>query len=381
MMMYGGPVDEIGDEGSSESVHRRTRVAVAVSVLLSPLFVTAAQADDEAVTTMTSAGSPLDGMFLTYVGCDAIDGPASAPVSRINRGPVAAPLGRRSFGLVPSGTGTASGPAIHFLSLAALGASVDVRAENGTVGASHIWVSALDAPPGHAWRGRAALTVPPAHWLHVDTASLPHEWQLIDLTTGQTVAVESGTPADFAFRHGDGAGYVVTGFGCDGEPFNVDAVRGNGRVWDFEGLSLSTSIVPSATQLGAGEQFEVSGTVTDPGGRVMGDPLVLQSRLPGVEEWTDVSPLTFSGPGGASRVSVTAEQTAEFRWRRPESEYADAGASEPVLVTVAPAPPPAPAVEPPEPADTAAPVAPAETVAPATPAPPVAPQETIAPTG
>ncbi len=332
--------------------------------------MSAAQADDPVVTTMSGAGSPLDGMFLTYVGCGALDGPASAPSSRINRGPGVAPLGRRSFGLVPSTTGTASGPAIHFLSLSGLAASVDVRAESGTTGVSYIWVTALDAPAGHAWRGRANLTVAPATWQHVDTATVPHEWQLVDLGTGLTTAVESGTPADFAARHGDGAGYVVTGFGCDGQAFNVDAVTGNGRVWDFEGLTLSTSITPSAAQLVAGEQLEVAGRVTDLRGRVMGDPLILQSRAPGAALWTDVSPLTYSGPDGSSRVSVTVKETAEFRWLRPESEYADWGATEPVLVTVTPAPTPAET-----PAPTPAPT-PAETQAPT-----AEPTEDVAPTG
>ncbi|MEO5666389.1 MAG: hypothetical protein ABIR39_24215, partial [Nocardioides sp.] len=71
------------------------------AALLSPLFMSAAQADDPTVTTMTGPGTALDGMFLTYVGCDAIDGVANAPSARINRGPEVAPLGRRSFGLVP----------------------------------------------------------------------------------------------------------------------------------------------------------------------------------------------------------------------------------------------------------------------------------------
>ncbi|UUZ61904.1 hypothetical protein [Nocardioides sp. B-3] len=297
-------------------------------------------------------------MYLTYVGCDVIDGPVSAPSSRINRGPDVAPLGRRSFGPVPTGTGTAAGPAIHFLSLSALGASVDVRAESGTTGASYIWVTALDAPAGHARGGRVNLTVSPATRQHVDTATLPHEWQLVDLSTGLTMAVESATPADFAAGHGDGAGYVVTGFGCDGRAFNVDAVTGNGRTWDFEGLTLSTSITPLATQMVAGQQLEVAGRVTDLVGRVMGDPLILQSRAPGAVDWVDVSPLTYSGPDGSSHASVTVTETAEFRWLRPESEYADSGASEPVLVTVTPAPTPEPTPTPepePEPEETVAP--------------------------
>ncbi len=307
------------------------------AALVAPLAMAPAQAaDGGSSTTMTGPGSALDGMYLTYVGCDAIGDAASAPGTRINLGPGAAPLGRRSFGLVPAGAGTASGPTISFLSLASLGSGLDVRSESGTTGASYIWVTALDAPPGHAWRGRASLTVPPATWQHIDTATVPYEWQLIDLSTGMAMAVESSTPAEFTGRHGDGAGFVVTGFGCDGNAFNIDAITGNGRVWDFEGLSLATSITASAPAVGSGDQVRIAGSVSDGTGRITGDPLVLQSRVPGTDAWTDASPLTYMGPDGSSRASVTVTETREFRWLRPESQYADAGASDPVLVTVAP---------------------------------------------
>ena len=139
----------------------------------------------------------------------------------------------------------------------------------------------------------------------------------------------------------------MTGFGCDGNAFNVDAVSGNGRMWDFEGMTLATSIRASAQQVASGEQVTVAGSVTDGSGRITGDPLVLQSRAPGVAEWTDESPLTYMGPDGYSRATVTVTETREFRWLRPESEYADAGASEPVLVTVEAAEP-APAEPAPE---------------------------------
>ena len=307
------------------------------AILIAPWTITSAHAaDGGTTTTMAGAGSALDGMFLTYVGCETLEGAASAPTTRINLGPEVAPLGRRSFGLVPTGRGTASGPTISFLSLAQLGAGLDVRAQSGTTGASYIWVTALDAPAGHVWRGRAALTVAPGTWQHVDTATTSHDWQLIDLATGTARAVETSTPAEFVARHGDGAGLVVTGFGCDGNAFNVDAVTGNGRVWDFEGLALTTSVTASATELVAGDQLEVAGSVTDARGRVTGDPLVLQSRTPGTGEWVDVSPLTYAGPDGSSRATITVSQTQELRWLRPESQYSDAGSSEPVLVTVTP---------------------------------------------
>ncbi|WP_297734238.1 hypothetical protein [Nocardioides sp.] len=288
------------------------------------------------MTTLTGPGSPLDGMYLTYVGCDAMGAPAAAPTTRINRGPDVAPLGRRSFGLVPFGPGTASGPTLSFLSLGALGAGVDVHAASGTTGASYIWVTPPDLQPGQAWRGRADLSITPGAWEHVETAAVRHEWVLVDLASGEALAQESATPLDFVTTHGDGPGLLVTGFGCDGQAFNLDAVRGNGATWDFEGMALVTSILPSATQLSSGDELSVAGSVTDAGGRVTGDPLVLQSRVPGASEWTDVSSVTHSGPDGASWAGVTVSETREFRWLRPESEYADEGASEPVLVTVAP---------------------------------------------
>lgn len=293
---------------------------------------------DEAVpvTTLAGPGGALDGMYLTYVGCDAIDGATSPPSTRINRGPETAPLGRRSFGLVPSGVGTASGPTISFLSLASLGAGVDVRSELGTTGASYIFLTSLDTPAGHAWRGRASLNVTPSTWQHVDTAAVPHEWQLIDLTTGLSVARETSTPAEFVAVHGDGAGYEVTGFGCDGHGFNVDAISGNGRLWDFEGLTLVTSISASAAQTSPGKEVTVTGAVTDGSGRITGDPLILQSRVPGAVEWINESPLTFTGPDQSSSATITLTETRELRWLRPESEYADGGASEVVLVTVGP---------------------------------------------
>jgi hypothetical protein len=213
---------------------------------------------------------------------------------------------------------------------------VAVHAQAGTTGASYIWVTSLDAPLGHAWRARAPLTVPPGQWQHVDTAAVRHDWELVDLLTGLTTAHDSATPDEFVAAHGDGAGHLVTGFGCDGHAFNLDAVRGNGGTWDFEGMTLSTAILASSTELRAGDELSVAGSVTDAAGRVTGDPLVLQSRPVGATEWTDVSPLAYAGPEGASLVTIAVTETQELRWLRPESEYADQGASEPVLVTVTP---------------------------------------------
>ena len=77
--------------------------------------------------------------------------------------------------------------------------------------------------------------------------------------------------------------------------------------------------------------------MTDPGGRVTGDPLVLESRAPG-GEWTSTGRTVLGDAGGVARIDVPVTETTEFRWHRPESQYADEGWSDPVTVTVAAAP-------------------------------------------
>ena len=42
----------------------------------------------------------------------------------------------------------------------------------------------------------------------------------------------------------------------------------------------------------------------------------------------------MSDPSGLARVDVPVTETTEFRWHRPQSQYADEGWSDPVTVTV-----------------------------------------------
>lgn len=285
-------------------------------------------------------------MFLTFVSCDSFFAPASAPRTRINLGPGVAPLGARSMGLVPTAAGTASGPFVQLGSVASAAAGVSVTAAGGTSGASYVWYSAPGVPQGQAWSGRAALSVPAGGWHQVEAAALRYTWTLYDLTSRQPV--EQGgeaTLAQFAAGHGDGPGYVVTGFGCDGRAFNVDAVSAGARVFDFEGISLSTAISTSAPRVRSGQQVVVTGSVRDPGGRTTGDPLQLEARTAG-GEWRPLGPLTLAGRDGLARAEVTLDADTELRWHRPAGQYADEGWSESVLVTVeqppAEAPVPAP---------------------------------------
>jgi hypothetical protein len=318
---------------------------VVVTMVLTVLGAGPAHADGSRTLTGPSTGDA--DVFLTYVGCGDLFGPAAAPQSRINLGPYSAPLGRRSLGLVPSARGTASGPFARFASLTAVGSSLSVASTSGSQGVSYVMSITSTSPPGTAWSGRAALAAEPGSWRSVSAASLAYEWHLLDLTTLDAVSpAGTATPAEFAAEHGDGAGFVVTGFGCDGQPFNLDAVQGAGATFDFEGTALTTTISADRARAGAGERVTITGRVTDPGGRVTGDPLVLESRAPG-GEWARVGDAVLGDASGLARTDVPVTETTEFRWHRPESQYADEGWSAPVTVTVdAPSPSETPSEKP-----------------------------------
>jgi hypothetical protein len=311
-----------------------TMALVASATTLAALGAAPAQAA-EGADRLSGPGTGDPDVFLTYVGCDHLFGAAQPPQSRLNLGPYTSPMGRRSLGLVPPAAGTASGPFTRFDSLAALDASVAVASTSGSRGVSYVMAITPDNVPGTAWRGRAPLSAPAGSWTTVSTAATKYDWTLVDLGTMAPLgASETGTPADFAAAHGDGAGFAVTGFGCDGSSFNLDAVSGAGRTFDWEGTTLATGIAVDQTSVDAGQSVSLTGRVTDPGGRVTGDALVLESRRPG-GAWAPVGDLVMSGPGGLSRVDVPVTETTEFRWYRPESQYADEGWSHPVTVTVA----------------------------------------------
>ena len=113
-----------------------TRTLVAVTSLVAVCAAAPAQAQE--TRTLTGPATGDQGVFLTYVACSGLFGQATAPVPRINLGPYAAPLGRRSLGLVPTGTGTASGPYVRFDSLTSLDTSVSVAATGGASGVSQL---------------------------------------------------------------------------------------------------------------------------------------------------------------------------------------------------------------------------------------------------
>ncbi len=320
---------------------RSIMTALAATTLTLTMGTTLVSSPAHAAGGSRTLSGPATGdadVYLTYVGCADLLADAAAPASRINLGPYAAPLGRRSLGLVPTTAGSAAGPYASFDSLAGLDSSVAVAATGGSSGVSWVMAVTPQSPAGTAWRGRAAVSVPAGSWTTVSASALSYDWVLVDLPSGVVVdRVGSATPAQFAADHGDGRGFAVTGFGCDGKAFNLDAVRASGSTLDFEGVALSTSVAAARQQVKPDEEVQLTGRVTDASGRVTGDPLVLESRSP-EGQWAAVGKPVLADRDGVARVVVPVAETTEFRWHSPESQYADEGWSEPVTVTVAPGP-------------------------------------------
>ena len=321
-----------------EIMHVRSfMTALAATTLTLFVGATAASSPAQAAGGSRTLSGPATGdpdVYLTYVGCTELLGSAAAPSSRINLGPYAAPIGRRSLGLVPTGAGSASGPYASFSSLAKLDASVAAAATSGSAGVSWVMSVTRKSPTGTAWRGRAPISVPAGSWTTVSTAALTFDWELVDLASGATVdTLGSATPAQFAALHGDGYGFAVTGFGCDGKAFNLDAINVSGSTFDFEGVTLSTTIEADKKKASPDEEVTLTGRVTDRSGRVTGDPLVLESRVPD-GAWSPVGNPVYASRDGVAQVVVRVTETTEYRWHRPESQYADEGWSDVVTVTV-----------------------------------------------
>ena len=296
----------------------------------SAAWVVPAHADE--VRTLAGPATDDPDVYLTYVSCAGFFAPAAAPQSRLNLGPFTAPMGRRSLGLVPPGPGTATGPFARFDSLTDLDPTF---AATGGSGVSYIWAVTEDTPPGAAWSGRSVIAPAPGGWRKVAASALSYDWTLVDLNTQvPRGGGEVGTPAQLAAEHGDGSGFVVTGLGCDGAAFNIDAVSAGGVVYDFEGITLKTTIAATTDKARPDGTVEITGRVTDGAGRATGDPLALEARTPG-GAWAPVGTSVLSDATGVARVVAPVEETTEFRWHRPESQYADEGWSETIKIAVA----------------------------------------------
>ncbi len=235
----------------------RRAAAVLLLVLGATSVASPASAD---VVVVPGTSFPAGATYLSWFGCGGLFGPALAGPSASVAQDADAPLGSRATRLAVPETGQASGPVTRVDDVAGAAWSMWVRPASGGRGAAHVWYVSAELDAGEVWSGRADLTAAAGQWQQVSPATATFSWTRVVAASGQ-VLDEPGDAslARFARDHGTGPGYLLAGFGCDGEPFLLDGVVGGGTTYDLEGFPVSTTIQASRPQVAAERRGDADG--------------------------------------------------------------------------------------------------------------------------
>ena len=225
---------------------RRLGVVLATAFAVTGLGQLPALADD----TVTVHGTDFPDQRaaqLTLVGCESLYQRSTEflqpYISRHTR------LGTRSLKYDLSG-GNAIGTLSYVDSMADTSvAGLQYYSRAGAQGVAYAGFQRRDADGYELWVGRAEL-VSGGGWQPVDATSLTYTWAEFDMLTSQPTgetATGPATVADFAEDNGgDGAGFYMVGFGCDGSPFYMDGWRvgapGSTTTYDLEGFTTHLSM-------------------------------------------------------------------------------------------------------------------------------------------
>ncbi len=307
---------------------RRAVMASTAAVAGALLVASPARADETVVVPGTAF--PTSATSLSWFGCEGLFAPASADPSTTIVRDADAPAGERATRLSMPGPGSAAGPVSQVSSVADSAWSMWVRAADGGHGVGHVWYVSGELDEGQVWAGRADLAVSPAGWQEVRPADATYSWSKYDAATGELLEPAGrATVADFTDRHGDGPGYLMAGFGCDGAEFEIDrltsGVPGAQTTYDLEGFGVATVIEASTTRVARGEEVTLTGVTLDGYEQATGAPLVLEARPEGATDFTPVGRPLRADAGGRVIVTVEPERTTEYRWHQPATGYADEG--------------------------------------------------------
>jgi hypothetical protein len=254
---------------------------------------------------------------MTVVGCDDIFQRGTTPLRpTVGLTPGAGGTGRRSLGFDTDG-GTAVGVVSYVGSVAATTvAGLSVRAESGASGVAYVGYQApSDAGTSLMWIGRLPLTAPASDvWQPTDDVpGMGFAWTQYDMATGEPVGGvvgTSGVPAFVQAMGGDGYGFYLVGFGCDGNPFNLDAWRigtpSATTTYDFEGYAASVTGGADAT-ITNGDSATLTAQVTSDGAAPR---LVLEERTE--DGWAAAA---RQPKPGESTVTVSPAATTTYRWK------------------------------------------------------------------
>lgn len=311
---------------------RRAVIVIAGGVTAAVLQATPASADDTVV--VRGLGFPAGGLTsLAITGCPGLFDRVAEPVtSYLSRG--GSPVGTRSLKYdLAGGNAVGSQQAVASMTGDSV-AGLSVQAPGGTSGVAYAgYRSPADWGTSTVWIGRAELAAAPGDWQQVDATGLAYTWSRYDLATQRPVpagdaagdaAGETDAPATvraFAAAHGgDGPGFYTIGFGCDGQPFRIDALRsgtpGDVTTYDLEGFTSTATISGSAATVRAGEPVTIAGGLHDDLGRPLPHGLlVLEARDHGATGFAPVEGAAESVVDGAPSATVTPTARTTYRWR------------------------------------------------------------------
>jgi hypothetical protein len=332
---------------------RRALIVVAGVVLAALVQAPAAYADSTVV--VRGLDFPVGLTRISITGCPGLFDRVAEPVSTyLSRSPDA-PAGTRSLKYDLAG-GNAVGAEHAVASMAATSvAGLSVSAPEGSAGVAYAGYQApADWGTNLVWVGRADLQAAPGGWQQVDVTGLTYTWTQYDFATQQPVppdpaatdqpAAEPPAPMtvpDFLGAHGgDGPGFYTAGFGCDGNPFKIDALRigspGAVTTYDLEGYTSTTAITGSQGAVVAGEQVAIGGILRDGRGAVLPHGLlILEAQEPGGDAFTPVEGAAAPVDGGDPLVSVAPTQRTVYRWRFAGTWSVDGSVSPTFTVDVA----------------------------------------------
>lgn len=326
---------------------RRAVVVVAGGIAAALLHAAPASADDQVVVRGVGFPSGLDALAVT--GCASIFDTTGEPVtSYVSKAPAA--LGSRSLKYDLAGGSAVGGQYAVSSMTATSAAGLSVQAPGGSSGVAYAGYRApADWSSSRIWIGRAELSAAPGGWQSVDATGLTYTWRQYDLATHRPVPVADGTgtgaeaPATvtaFAAAHGgDGPGFYTLGFGCDGQPFRLDALRsgtpGAVTTYDLEGFTSATAIGGSAATVTAGQPVTITGSLSDEAGRAVPHGLlVLESQVYGTSRFVPVEGAAVSVDGGAPTTTVEPSANTVYRWRFAGTWSVDGSVSPTFTVSV-----------------------------------------------
>ena len=323
---------------------RRALIIVAGVVTAALLGAPAAYADSTVV--VRGLDFPAGLTQLSIAGCPGIFDRVAEPVPTcLSRG-VDAPAGSRSLKYDLAG-GNAVGSQHAVASMAETSvAGLSVAAPQGSTGVAYAGYRAPeDWSTNLVWVGRADLHAAPGGWQQVDVTGLTYTWTQYDLAAQQPVAPHGEAPApatvpEFLAAHGgDGPGFYTVGFGCDGSPFKIDALRigspGAVTTYDLEGYTSTTAIVGSQNTVVAGQEVALGGILRDGYGAPLSHGLlVLEAQAPG-GAFEPVKGAAVPVAVGDPTVTVAPTAHTVYRWRFAGTLSVDGSVSPSFTVDVA----------------------------------------------